>query len=138
MSNAGTTRLLCAFAGAAMVLTVGILPVAGEQANSREQVTVTESDVTAVKDAGPGLVHGLASHKTGAKEKLRAVERERSKNASAFRDALPRTEASSQASIQTPTGPHFYPGDLTSGGGPTLSTTRMHAVYVNATKISGP
>ena len=29
-------------------------------------------------------------------------------------------------------GPYFYPADLASGGGPTVETARMHAVYLNA------
>jgi hypothetical protein len=36
------------------------------------------------------------------------------------------------ASANTPSNPYFYPADLSSGGGPTLASTRQHAVYVNA------
>lgn len=125
-------RLCGALSCAALVFSVCTLPVAAEQQNSREEVKVTASDVTAVKDAGLGLVHGFAAHRQGAKEKLDAVHRERSKYAAKFREALPRTEATSQATSEALTGPSLYLGDLTSGGGPTLATTRMHAIYVNA------
>jgi hypothetical protein len=133
MNKASRVEVCGALACAALVFSVCILPVAGEQQNSREEVKVTASDVTAVKDAGLGLVHGLAAPTPGAKEKLEAIHRERSKYAAAFRGAASRTEAGSQATSQALTGPFFYPGDLASGGGPTLATTRLHAIYVNAT-----
>ena len=129
MNKARKVGVCGALTGAALVFSICTLPVSGEQQDSREEVKVTASDVTAVRDAGLGLVHGLAAHQPGAKEKLDAIHRERTKYAAKFREALPRTEASSQAL----TGPSFYPGDLSSVGGPTLASTRMHAVYVNAT-----
>jgi len=132
MIKACSIRLGGALACAALVFPVSSSPVSAEQQNSREEVSVTASDVRAVKDAGLGLVHGFAAHRQGAKEKLDAVHRERGKYAAKFREAGPRTESSSEASSQALTGPYFYPADLASGGGPTLATTRMHAVYVNA------
>jgi hypothetical protein len=127
MIKASSISLRGAFVCAACVFSFCLLPHAGAQANSREEVKVTEADITAVRDAGPGLVHGFAAHKTGAKEKLETIHRERSKYAAKFRELAPGSEASSQAL----TGPFFYPADLASAGGPTLATTRQHAVYVN-------
>ena len=115
------------------VLSFWLVPHAGAQQDSRDEVKVTESDLAAVRDAGPGLVHGLAAHTPGAKEKLEAIHRERAQHAAAFGEFAPRSQASSQASSEALTGPFFYPGDLASGGGPTLATTTFHAVYVNAT-----
>jgi hypothetical protein len=114
------------------VLSFWFVPQAGAQQDSRDEVKVTESDLAAVRDAGPGLVHGLAAHTPGARQKLEGIHRERAQHAAAFRDAIPHNQASSQATSQAVTGPFFYPADLASGGGPTLATTTFHAVYVNA------
>src|SRR5579864_5669121 len=114
------------------VLSFWLVPLAGAQQDSRDEVKVTESDLAAVRDAGPGLVHGLAAHTPGARQKLDAIHRERAQHAARFRDALPHTQAGSQAGSQAISGPFFYPADLASAGGPTLATTTFHAVYVNA------
>lgn len=92
------------------------------------EVKVTQVDTDAAREAGPGRVHGLAANFPGAKEKLAAVHRERNARA----PKPPVDPVANSISADTLTGPHFYPGALSSGGGPTLETTRFHAVYVNA------
>jgi hypothetical protein len=92
------------------------------------EVKVAQVDMDAAHEAGPGRVHGVAANIPGAKEKLAAIHRER--NASAPKPRADVVADSSSAAALT--GPHFYPADLSSGGGPTLETTRMHAIFVNA------
>jgi hypothetical protein len=130
MINASTNRLRGALVGAACVFSICMLPVAQAQNTQvREEIKVSQADVAAAEDAGPGLLHGLAAHTPGAKEKLEAIHRERASRAANFGAAAPRNEAASNALAN----PYFYIGDLTSGGGPTLATARHHAIYVNAT-----
>ena len=54
------------------------------------------------------------------------MHRQSTKYAAAF--GAPRGAATSNAI----SGPFFYPADLASGGGPTLTYSREHAIYVNA------
>lgn len=91
----------------------------GEEAIPK--VLVSGVDLNAAQEAGPGRVHALATSVVGAKEKLAVFHRERNagKHNAASANAL--------------SGPYFYPGELSSDGGPTLATTRLHAIYVNAT-----
>ena len=92
------------------------------------EVKVTDFDLNAGHEAGPGRVHALATNVAGAKEKLATFHRERNGGA-----PKPHSNALvDSASANALSGPYFYPADLSSGGGPTLGSTRQHAIYVNA------
>ena len=130
MAHSGIFSSRGALAGAACLLSFSSLHVLHAQQTDAEirEVKVAQVDVDAAHEAGPGRVHALSANVPGAKEKIAALHRER--NASA---AKPHGSAMGHSdSIETPRGPHFYPGELSSGGGPTLATTRQHAIYVNA------
>jgi hypothetical protein len=89
------------------------------------EVKVTNVDLAAAHLAAPGRVHALPANVAGATEKLTAFHRER--NAVARK-----SDSDSHGDSASANAPYFYPGDLSSGGGPTLASTRQHAVYVNA------
>jgi hypothetical protein len=119
--------LACAVCVMSACLSPAVLAQKGADSDIPE-MKVTQVDLDAAHEAGTGRVHGFAANVPGAKEKLAAVQRER--NASSPK---PRVDAvANSASADAFTGPYFYPGDLSSGGGPTLETTRLHAIYVNA------
>jgi hypothetical protein len=123
MVHSGRISLRAALAGAACVLSFCALHA--QQDSNIPEVKVTQADVDAAVEAGPGRLHALPANLPGAKEKLDAVHRER--NGLSKINAEPITSASDSL----PSGPFFYPADLSSGGGPTLETTRLHAIYVN-------
>ena len=129
MLKTSNASLRLAFAGAC-VLSVCASPALQAQQNEEaiREVKVADVDVAAAREAGPGRVHALAANLADAKEKLAAFHRER--NAAA---PQPHSNALvDSASASALSGPYFYPADLSSGGGPTLASTRQHAIYVNA------
>ena len=133
MLHSSPITLRGVLAATASILSLCILPGAAAQhvqdSEAREEVKVSPADVAAAHEAGPGRLHALAAHTPGAREKLEAIHRERMNSA-----IKPVAQAQEDAITSNAlTGPFFYPGDLASGGGPTLATTRMHAIYVNAT-----
>jgi len=100
-----------------------------QQANANmPQVKVSQADTDAAQEAGPGRIHGLPANIIGARGKLESLQRQRNAVAPSLRPA-PFTDGDSDDFLF---GPHFFPGDLSSGGGPTLQTTEFHAIYVNA------
>jgi len=126
MSTTGKVSLRGALASVACVVTFSVPALPAQQSDpSIPEVKVTQADTDAASEAGPGRVHGLAVNLPGAKEKLESFHRQR--NAS-----LPKPDTNAAVSANALTNPFFYPGELSSGGGPTLETTRMHAIYVNA------
>ena len=131
MLKASNIGLRGALVGAACLLSFvpsQVLHAQHADAEIRE-VKVSQVDSDAAIAAGPGRVHALAANLRGAKEKLEAFHRLRDGT-----EAKPHANALAQAaSPDALSGPYFYPGDLSSGGGPTLETTRQHAIYVNAT-----
>jgi hypothetical protein len=130
MIRISTIGLRAALAGAVCLLGTHGLPVARAQQNAeaREEVKVSQVDIDAAIEAGPGRLHAFAARVPGAKEKLEAIHRERM-NGGFNPEAAARRASISDNAL---TGPYFYPADLASGGGPTLDTARQHAIYVNA------
>jgi hypothetical protein len=132
MINASKIRVCGTTAGVAFVLFVCLLAVARAQKTQdfgpRDEITVSAGDRSAAGEAGLARVHALAPpHIPGAKEKLAAIHRER--NTLPPRSAKPAISTSPTSDALT--GPVFNPGDVTSGGGPTLQSTVQHAIYVN-------
>ena len=131
MIKASSPRLRSALTAVASLCTIGLFPAAQAQQDSLANVPefkVSQADADAVREAPMTRVHGLPSRNPGAREKLEAFQRAQApvhikSKAGATADAV---------TSDALTGPFFYPGDLASGGGPTLATTRMHAIYVNA------
>ena len=120
-----------ALAGAICVVSMFVLPAVGAQsaaATEIREVKVAQVDSDAAHDAGPGRVHALATNVPGAREKLALFHRARNASAPQPHSNAVRGAVAADAF----TGPGFYPADLSSGGGPTLQRTRMHAIYVNA------
>lgn len=129
MFKASKIGLRGALAGAACMLSFfPSLALRAQQADAEiREVKVAQVDMDAAHEAGPGRVHALAANVPGAKEKLAIFHRERNGIA-----ANPKANSRAQSDLPDPTGFNFYPGQLSSGGGPTLETTRQHAIYVNA------
>ena len=131
MIKVPTLRLRGALAAVASLCTMGFFPVAQAQQSELKdvpEIKVSQVDADAAREVSPSArIHGLPSRNAGAREKLEAMHR---------RLAPVNIKAGATANAVTSdalTGPFFYPADLASGGGPTLATTRMHAIYVNAT-----
>ncbi len=129
MLKARAFPLRAAIAAVASVCAIGLFPAARAQQDRLAdvpEVKVTQVDMDAAREVPPGRVHALASRNPGSREKLEALYRERS--------SIPVKSSTSTHAVTSDalTGPVFYPADLASGGGPTLETTRMHAIYVNA------
>ena len=127
MAYSGKVFLRGAFAGAVCVLSCVSALRAQQTDAAIPQVKVSQVDTEAAQDAGSGRIHGLAANVAGAKERLEAFHRQRSATTN-LRPA-PFANANSDDAIN---GPHFYPADLASGGGPTLQSTEFNAIYVNA------
>jgi hypothetical protein len=142
MHNSGGLRMIHvpairrsgAFVGAACVLSLCILPVARAQhapdTEVREEIGVSQADIAAAANAGPGLFRALPARIPGAKEAVARIHRE--SEARAAEKGLT-TKPAPAAVSNALTGPYFYPADVASGGGPTLATARQHALYVNYT-----
>lgn len=132
MNKIGIPRLRGALAAVASLCAIGLFPAAQAQQGQLTDVPelkVSQVDVDAARSASSTRVHAQASHTAGAREKLAAMHR-------TLAPINTKSKAAPSANAVTSdalTGPVFYPADLASGGGPTLQTTRMHAVYVNAT-----
>jgi hypothetical protein len=129
MIKASNVFLRGALAGAACLFSFfppQVLRAQQSGAGIRE-VRVAQVDTDAAKEAGPGRVHALPSNVRGAKEKLETFHRSRDAS-----DPKPHANALKHSnSADGINGPFFYPGDLSSGGGPTLESTLQHAIYVN-------
>ena len=123
-----------AFIGAACVFSLSVLTVARAQhvtdTEVREEIGVSQADIAAAANAGPGLFRALPARIPGAKEAVAAKHRESA--ARAAEKGLTQKPASAAVSNAL-TGPYFYPADVASGGGPTMVTARQHALYVNYT-----
>jgi hypothetical protein len=134
MMYARAIRLRGAVVGAACVFSLCTLPVARAQqaadSDVREEIHVSQSDIAAASDAGPGLFRALPARTPGAKESVARMHREVAARV-AQRGLTHKTAAAVVSNALT--GPYFYPADVASGGGPTMVTARQHALYVNYT-----
>ena len=128
MSHSVKIALRGALSSAVCALSFYVPALHAQQADANiPQVKVSQVDTDAAQEAGPGRIHGLAANLAGAKEKLESLQRRRNTIT-----AHPQPAPFDADLIGVPFGPHFYPGDLSSGGGPTLPSTEFHAIYVNA------
>ena len=134
MIYAPKLRLCGVLAGAACAFSICMSPVAQAQkaadSEVRDEIKVSQADIAAAANAGPGLFRALPARTPGAKEALARMHRESAGRAA---EKGLTQKAAPAAMSNALTGPYFYPADVASGGGPTLATARQHALYVNYT-----
>lgn len=125
-------RMRGALAGAACAISLCLLPVARAQQDSsvREEIRVSQSDISAAANAGPGLFRAMPARIPGAKETVARIHRETAARA-AEKGLTQKAETAVMRNALT--GPYFYPADVASGGGPTVVSAKQHALYVNYT-----
>lgn len=131
MSTSIRTRLHAKFMAAAIVSTACVCLVARAQETEetavRTHITVTERDINAAANVKTAFFHAMPAHIDGAKERVAAMHVENAKRAAEAGLEMPKSAAIGFVL----SAPYFYPGDLTKGTGPALSTTTEHAVYVD-------
>lgn len=133
MRNSRSFALRGALSAAAAILPLctvsGALAQQSEDTEVQQVIAVSPADVSQAGEATHGYLHPLAARVPGALERISAARRDMAQNA----PALGLSEASNDATSDAFTSPAFYPGDLTSLGGPALQTSTHHALYINFT-----
>ena len=128
MRNSRPFSLRAALSAAAAVLPLcivsGALAQQSEDTEVQQVIAVSPVDVSQAGDATHGFIHPLAARVPGASERIAAAHRDMAQNA----PALGLTAASNATTSDAFTSPAFYPGDVTSLGGPTLQTSTHHAL----------
>ncbi len=119
--------LLCAF-------TLSLTATAQEQASQIKKTTLTSADLASVDSSVGSAFHAKPTNLPGAKQKLAPINAKGARGTELMKlDPSFAPAVVSGPPTPTPTGTHMYPADLVSGGGPTVTSTTFHNIYVNLT-----